>query len=158
MKATKNEMTAQFDHLQSADIPTFAHLRRSLSDKPDAEWREQVIQATEWIGLAHIKANRLASNDRPQSFVTLYSSPKPVLTEQTGTLITWQGLIPMPFIRHIAISVRKVNLVTTMEGSVINRLTESCLNNKPQSVGHQSQYMVFEIHRTPGTIFSITLL
>lgn len=158
VKATKNEMTAQFDHLQSADIPTFAHLRRSLSDKPDAEWREQVIQATEWIGLAHIKANRLASNDRPQSFVTLYSSPKPVLTEQTGTLITWQGLIPMPFIRHIAISLRKVILVTTMEGSVINRLTESCLNNKPQSVGHQSQYMVFEIHRTPGTIFSITLL
>lgn len=110
MKATKREMSAQFDQLYNADIPTFTHLRRSLSDKPDTEWREQVVQATEWIGLAHIKANRLASDDRPQSFVTLYSAPKPLLSEQTGTLISWQGLVPIPFIRHVAISMRKVYL------------------------------------------------
>lgn len=104
---TKNQMQAEIETLTDINIPSFSNIAYSLKDE-HGNWDREAMEALEWIGMAHIKANRLKANQKKavDPFVSVYQPPSPLLNTHTGTLVKFSGFIPTQCIQKIMSKLR----------------------------------------------------
>ncbi|KAI7906683.1 ribonuclease P [Cokeromyces recurvatus] len=114
-KISKKEMKAELETLMDINIPSFEPIAYPLNEKAD-DWDNLAMEALEWLGLAHLKANRIKRNDKVDPFVSVYQPPTPSIKSNNGTLVKFKGLIPTTCIQNIMIIIRKMmNLNITSE-------------------------------------------
>ncbi|KAI9315175.1 ribonuclease P 40kDa subunit-domain-containing protein [Dichotomocladium elegans] len=108
-ETTEIPMELSYSFLGGINIPTFEQLSCNPGGNADLKvWQQDALNAIEWVGLANIRAKRILTLDTPQSFVSLYRSPTPVIESQQGVLIQVQGLLPPGFIRNVLVTVCKL--------------------------------------------------
>lgn len=100
-------MQAEFETVTDINIPSFENIDHSLDQKPE-NWDNEAMQALEWLGLAHLKANRIKQHrEKADPFVSVYQPPVPLLeNHHTGTLVKFKGFIPTTCIQNIMIIIR----------------------------------------------------
>lgn len=103
---SKHEIHAEFETLTDINIPSFSNMVFSL-DEQRSHWDDEAMEALEWIGLAHLKANRIKEKQQKvDPFVSVYQPPSPLSNTHTGTLIKFKGFIPATSINNIMIILR----------------------------------------------------
>ncbi|KAI8646145.1 ribonuclease P [Parasitella parasitica] len=105
----KKEMEAEFETLSDINIPSFENIDHAMDQKLE-NWDNDAMQALEWLGLAHLKANRIKQRkEKVDPFVSVYRPPLPLLDDHhSGTLVRFKGLIPTTCIQNMMILVRKM--------------------------------------------------
>ncbi|CAG8656903.1 3963_t:CDS:2 [Acaulospora morrowiae] len=59
----------------------------------EKQWRSDVVEIYDWIGLVSLKAQRVFSHDHVDPYISVYSSPEPNKSGD-GTILRWTGFIP----------------------------------------------------------------
>ncbi|CEP17497.1 hypothetical protein [Parasitella parasitica] len=105
----KKDMEAELETVTDINIPSFKNIDHVIDQKPE-NWDDDAIQALEWLGLAHLKAQRIKRRkDKVDPFVSVYRPPLPLISNQhSGTLIKFKGLIHTACIHNMMIIVRKI--------------------------------------------------
>lgn len=106
-KIHKKEVQAEFETVTDINIPSFENIDHSMDQKPE-NWDNDAMQALEWLGLAHLRANRIKQRkEKVDPFVSVYQPPMPLLQDySTGTLVKFKGFIPTTCIQNIMTIVR----------------------------------------------------
>lgn len=106
-KISKQEMQAEFEAVTDINIPSFEKIDHSM-DQRSENWDNDAMQALEWLGLAHLKANRIKQRkEKVDPFVSVYQPPMPLLQDHhAGTLVKFKGFIPTTCIQNIMTVVR----------------------------------------------------
>ncbi|KAL0085893.1 ribonuclease P [Phycomyces blakesleeanus] len=108
------ENSAHIEDISGITIPSFDNLRPAACTS-EKMWEQKSIDAVEWLGLVHLKAKRLSSNDKPDPFVSTYRAPVPNAAHQHGVLVTWKGFILPALISSILSALRKLMSVKVTE-------------------------------------------
>lgn len=104
---SKKDMQAEFETLTDINIPSFTEMNQPLDQQPTANWDIKAMDALEWLGLAHLKANRIKQKkEKVDPFVSVYQSPSSLSATHTGTLVKFKGFIPTAAIQNILTIVR----------------------------------------------------
>lgn len=103
----KKEMQVELDTLTDINIPTLKHLQHDITQKLSENWDNEAMEAIEWLGLAHLKANRIKKTQKELNpFISVYQIPSSLLKSSTGTLVKWKGFIPTTLIQNVLTNVR----------------------------------------------------
>lgn len=105
---TRNEMEAVIEAITETNIPTFKDIQHDINQKPTERWDIEAMEALEWIGLAHLKANRIKKKQTVSPFVSVYEQPKSLLNSDKGIMCKWKGFIPTTVIQNILTNIRKM--------------------------------------------------
>ncbi|KAI9478799.1 MAG: ribonuclease P [Benjaminiella poitrasii] len=125
LNVIKKEMKAELETLTDINIPSFQLISHSLNEKVE-DWDNAAMDALEWLGLAHLKANRIKRNDKVDPFISVYQTPSPLISSNRGTLVKFTGFIPTSCIQNILVIIRKM-----MHSSVTTEWTSlSCWGYK----------------------------
>jgi hypothetical protein len=104
---SKKDMQAEFETLTDINIPSFAEMNQPLDQQPAANWDTKAVDALEWLGLAHLKANRIKQRkDKVDPFVSVYQPSSSLSSTHTGTLVKFKGFIPTAAIQNTLTIVR----------------------------------------------------
>lgn len=106
-KISKQEMQAEFEAVTDINIPSFEKIDHTMDQRPES-WDNDAMEALEWLGLAHLKANRIKQRkEKVDPFVSVYQPPLPLLQDHhTGTLVKFKGFIPTTCIQNVMTVVR----------------------------------------------------
>lgn len=103
----KLEMEAEMETLTDINIPSFQHLIKDINQTPTENWDNEAMEAIEWLGLAHLKANRIKRSKKELNpFISVYQTPHDLINSQTGTLVKWKGFIPTSVIQNTMTNIR----------------------------------------------------
>jgi ribonuclease P/MRP protein subunit RPP40 len=103
----KKDMETELETLTDINIPTFGNIKHDINQKASNNWDNEAMEAIEWLGLAHLKANRIKKTSKELNpFISVYQTPSPLLKSQTGTLVKWKGFIPTTLIQNILTNLR----------------------------------------------------
>ncbi|KAI9021662.1 ribonuclease P 40kDa subunit-domain-containing protein [Phycomyces nitens] len=101
------ENSTHIEDLSGITIPSFDNLRPAACTS-EKIWEQKAVDAVEWLGLVHLKAKRLFSNDKPDPFVSIYRAPVPNAVHQQGVLVSWKGFILPSLINSLLSALRKL--------------------------------------------------
>jgi len=83
--------------LRSISIPDISRIKVISTEDG---WRNEALDIYEWLGLASLRAKRITTTNRVDSYVSVYHSPEPN-TQGTGCMIRWSGFIPTFLLENI---------------------------------------------------------
>ncbi|KAG0166798.1 hypothetical protein DFQ28_000622 [Apophysomyces sp. BC1034] len=104
--ARKKAYQTEVEFLSDIKVPTLNNLLQPKDHVSEEVWIDEAAKASEWLGLAYLKAKRLSTHDQPEPFVSIYRPPVPAVPESNGTLLRWRGFIPTTVVNSIFISLR----------------------------------------------------
>ncbi|KAI8581529.1 hypothetical protein K450DRAFT_231746 [Umbelopsis ramanniana AG] len=114
--------------LEGIRLPNFETLKLPEGATPDNRWKDEALEAHEWLGMATLGSQRyksrptcivkilhllmarlsirLSVNDKPDPFLSVYSCPEPYTTGSVA-LLRCAGLVTPQYIQNLLITLRK---------------------------------------------------
>ncbi|KAI9288145.1 ribonuclease P 40kDa subunit-domain-containing protein [Umbelopsis sp. AD052] len=87
-------------------LPNFETLKLPEGATPNNIWKDEALEAHEWLGMATLGSQRLSVNDKPDPFLSVYSCPEPYTTGSVTSLRS-AGLVTPQYIENLLITLRK---------------------------------------------------
>ena len=83
--------------------------------KSEADFEEWSLGVYEWLGLVSLQSERVLQKDEVDPFLSRYRVPSLEDASSTANLVTlsWQGLIPMKWVRSVLIALKYVQALSS---------------------------------------------